>query len=81
MKKDREGNSLPSNRVITAGIVADGFCRARDAAEPNIRYVVLQEFAPQLLTAPFWKRWWIQRRIEREVQRRLSKAAPRNALY
>ncbi len=62
-------------------IVADGHSRARRAQEDAIRTEVEQSYAPPLRDASWWRRPWIRRRIEREVRRRLGRAAPPGALY
>jgi hypothetical protein len=72
---------MSKRSVITTGIVEDGCNRVREATESEIRSVVMQEFALRLQTVPFWKRWWIRRSMEREVQRRLKKMAPPYGLY
>jgi hypothetical protein len=61
--------------------VVDGCCRAQSAAEPAIRAQVVAAFSAQLAAAGFWRRFSLWRAIEREVQRRLDKVAPPDALY
>jgi hypothetical protein len=61
--------------------VVDGCCRARSAAEPAIRAQVVAEFSVQLAAAGLWRRFWLWPAIECEVQRRLGKVAPPDALY
>ena len=61
--------------------VADGYNRARRANVPAIRAEVEQELAAELQTASVWQRFVIRRRMTQEIQRRLDKAAPPDALY
>jgi hypothetical protein len=70
-----EGNHPPMR------FVADGHRRAREAMEPSIRAAVESEFAVQLKGASFWQRWRIRAAIEREIDRRIERMAPRHALY
>jgi hypothetical protein len=64
-----------------SGFVADGCERARRALEPAIRAEVEQEFAAELRQAPFWRRYWVRRKIQGEIERRIAAAAPPDALY
>jgi len=57
--------------------VEDGPERAGAA----IRAEVIAEFAEQLSTASFWQRLRIWRAIDAEVERRLERQAPPDALY
>ena len=59
----------------------DGCSRAHLAAEPEIRHQVFAKFSEQLANATPWRRYWLLRDIEREVQSRLHKLAPPEALY
>ena len=61
--------------------VVDGWSRARSAGEPRIREQVLAEYAQRLAAASAWQRFWLWRAIDREVEARLQKLAPRGALY
>lgn len=61
--------------------VADGLGRARTALEPEVRQQVEGEFAAEWNASSLIHRWFLQRRIEREVARRLELQAPRDALY
>jgi len=63
------------------GFVPDGCSRGQSAAEPEIRQQVLAEFVEQLSSANVWQRIWLRRSIERDVQFRLNKLAPPEALY
>jgi len=68
----------PSNKE---GFVADGHNRARQAIEPSIRAVVEMEFTVRWNAASLWQRFWLQREINREVERRIAEVAPPEALY
>jgi hypothetical protein len=72
-KKARESSPSP--------FVADGHLCACEASEPRIRKQVEEEFADQLSNAPFWRRFVLRRKIEREITRRIETVAPREALY
>jgi hypothetical protein len=61
--------------------VCNGHERARAAIEPQIRAAVSEEFADRWQAASLWQHFWLRREIEREVNRRLEKVAPSNALY
>ena len=61
--------------------VADGYGRARDAIEPEIRAEVEREFAKRLQTASFLKRWRLRREMAAEIKRRIHARAPPDALY
>ncbi len=61
--------------------VADGYDRAREASEPIVRAEVEREFAAELQSAAESIRVQVRSRMEREVQRRLDRIAPRDALY
>ncbi|REK17996.1 MAG: hypothetical protein DWQ37_05605 [Planctomycetota bacterium] len=63
------------------GFVQDGFERARAAAEPEIRAQVVAEYAERLEAASSWKKYWLWRAIDREVETRLARQAPPGALY
>jgi len=61
--------------------LADGRRRARAAQEVTVRKEVEQEFAEPLRQASFFGRLLIRRRIRREMERRLGRLAPPDALY
>lgn len=61
--------------------VADGLGRARAALEPAVREQVEGEFATEWNASSLVHRWFLQRRMEREIARRLEMQAPRDALY
>ena len=70
--------------TIEDRFLADGYQRGRAACETSrvaIRREVEQEFADRLRQAGFFGRLLIRRRIRREVERRLNKLAPPDALY
>lgn len=72
---------MACGRDRQAGIVADGLVRAQAACEPLIRAEVAREFAPRLRGTPTWRRWLLRWLMEREVRRRLRRAAPPDGLY
>jgi hypothetical protein len=59
----------------------DGFTRAHSAAEAQVRAQVWAEYAEELEAADAWRRFWLRRRIEREIRARVEKVAPPDALY
>ena len=59
----------------------DGHRREVDAMEPEIRHQVVAEFEDQLRGASLWRRFWIRRRIERQIRKRLAQKAPADGLY
>lgn len=65
---------------VRNGFVADGYDRARDANEPNIRAGVESEFAVSPSTASNAERKRIRGEIEREIEERLNALAPPDAL-
>ncbi|MBI3463047.1 MAG: hypothetical protein HY000_08320 [Planctomycetes bacterium] len=67
-------------------IVADGHKRLLDALQADgtvarIRTEVENEFALHFPNASVWIRWRLRREINREIERRLAKLAPPDALY
>jgi hypothetical protein len=62
-------------------IVADGYRRARAALEPEVRAEVEAEYAARLQGVKFVERMKLKREINREVEMRLRRRAPRDALY
>ena len=67
--------------TVPSSFVADGWWRARFASEPIVRAEVTKEFSERLHAAeqPDAERLRIE--IEREIDRRLDRIAPANALY
>lgn len=63
------------------GFVADGYERARAANEPFVRAEVEKEFADELRNASAVQLWSIRWRMQREIERRLERLAPPDALY
>ena len=59
----------------------DGYERAREANEPIIRKAVEREFAAESMSASWWGRIIIRRRIEREIKQRLERVAPKGGNY
>ena len=62
-------------------IVADGWERARHAAEVVFRAEVSQEYAVRLETVPPSERSELLREMEREIERRVAAKAPLWGLY
>jgi hypothetical protein len=58
-----------------------GYQLARAALEPGIRAAVAAEFAERLAVASLSERWRLRREMAREIERRLRKMAPPDALY
>ena len=58
-----------------------GYKRARTAHESRIRNEVEREFAAEIKKASWWRRFLIRRRMKREIEERLYRVAPPNALY
>lgn len=72
---------FPWRRSGPTGFVADGYRRARLAAEPVIRRAVRAEFEAELNAAPVEGRSAIRRRMDLEIKRRLELVAPADGLY
>lgn len=62
-------------------IVADGYERARAAELPSIRAQVELEYAERLHAAGWLERIRLRGEMQREVEKRLDRVAPRWALY
>jgi hypothetical protein len=58
------------------GVVADGYSRWRTATEATIRAEVTQIFAAGFRDASLFRRFKINRQIERQVRRRLREVEP-----
>ena len=54
---------------------------AWDAMEPEIRRRVEDEFAREWNAAGIVRRWFLRRKIDAEIARRLTERAPPDALY
>lgn len=67
--------------IDTSRFLADGYWRTRRHCEPAIRAAVEKEFEPILATSSAWRRFFIRREMQREIERRLDQAAPPEALY
>ena len=65
----------------SAGVVADGQERAHRAAEPKVREEVEREYAQRLAAAGWLRRLVLKRQMESEIEERLEKIAPHDALY
>jgi|GEM_PF-2673921 len=63
------------------GFVADGHERARQGNEPIVRAEVQRQYAAKLDAASPVERTHLNAEIEREIQTRLDKLAPPDALY
>jgi hypothetical protein len=74
-------NDMKRNRSHAEGVVADGNHRVRQAIEPQIRAAVEAEYAERWQAASLWRRFWLRREMNREVERRLELAAPSHAVY
>jgi hypothetical protein len=61
--------------------VADGQSRARATIETQIRNAVETVYAERWQAASLWRRFWLRREMNREVERRLEEAAPSHAVY
>lgn len=61
--------------------VADGCDRAWNAMEPEVRQEVEAEFADAWSAAGFVRRWFLRRKINAELERRLAQRAPTDAVY
>ena len=51
------------------------------AVEPEIRAEVQAEFAEELGRAAFWRRPFVQHRMEREISRRIRELVRPDSLY
>jgi hypothetical protein len=61
--------------------VADGCERAYRAVEKAVRASVEKEFAAERQAAPPAERLQIERRMREEIERRIDRLAPPDALY
>ena len=61
--------------------VANGQQNAWVEMEPSIRAEVEQEFAEEWNASGIIRRWFLQRKIDVEVTRRLEECAPNRGLY
>jgi hypothetical protein len=61
--------------------VVDGQSRAHAAIESQIRAAVEAEYTERWQAASLWRRFWLRRAINREVEKRLELSAPSHALY
>ena len=61
--------------------VANGCKRAWNAMEPEVRREVEAEFANAWNASGWLRRWFLRRRIDAEITRRLAERAPPDALY
>lgn len=73
--------TVPIHMLQPHGILADGQERARSAHHDRLRGEVERELAEAMARAGWLKRIALRLRIEREVERRLDKAAPPDGLY
>ncbi len=64
-----------------AGFIEDGCRRARKAMEPEVRREVEEEFSAEWTDSGLVRRWFLLRKINAEVERRLDERAPPKALY
>lgn len=65
----------------TISIVADGQRRSYNAYIAQVRAEVEAKRADELAAAGLWRRWQIRREIEREIEQRMAKLAPKDWLY
>ncbi len=75
MAKTNERSESPSKFVV------DGYSRAWNAMEPEIRFQVEREFHAELQSASFFKRLLVRHKMRHEVARRIHETAPPDALY
>jgi hypothetical protein len=61
--------------------VVDGQSRAHAAIESKIHTAIEAEFAERWQAAYLWRRFWLRREMNREIERRLNKASSRYGLY
>ena len=73
------GQALEHSQPVE--FVADGWERAWKAMEPDIRREVKEEFAEEWNASGLVRRWFLLRKIDAEVERRLAERAPSDALY
>lgn len=60
--------------------VQDGFSRLRAQVESEIRPQVVAKYTERLATAGPWQRFWLCRKIDREVRSRVNMSIPPAAL-
>ncbi len=61
--------------------IADGYERAREASFDRIRVQVEAEYAERLRAANWARRLLLKAEMRREIERRLDRIAPPDALY
>ncbi|HTU25835.1 MAG TPA: hypothetical protein VMF30_10575 [Pirellulales bacterium] len=67
--------------MATHRFVKYGYGRLQAAARPEILKQVLAEFATQLDEARGWRWVWLRYQVSLEVEHRLERIAPPDALY
>lgn len=64
-----------------SGVVADGYDRARAAAESAIRAEVERQYAGRIANASVIQRWLLKREMNKLIAKRVSQIASPDALY
>lgn len=60
--------------------LADGFERACDAIEKQVRVEVMAEYCDQLASVRFWQRALLNLTIERDIKHRMAERIKANAI-
>ena len=66
-----------SSSAMCSGFVADGYDRAIDGIEAQVRPEIEQKYAAERNRSGLIKRWLLKRRIEREISHRVAERAAR----
>jgi len=73
------------NSKTGSTVVADGHARARKGIEAEVRPEIEQKYAEQWNASAYIRRWFLQRKINREVAQQVAERAvqqaPPDALY
>ena len=70
-----------SSDLKRSAFMVDGYERARTAMELEVRREFESRFSEQWAAARIIRRWLLRRKINAEIERRLQKCAPDEALY
>ncbi len=63
------------NQAQYAGFVADGYGRAISSIEAEVRSFVLREYCDEWEASGLIRRWFLWRKIEREIAKRVAEQA------
>lgn len=76
-----EGCDMARHTTTDQEFVADGRKRLRETMYDEVRIEVEREFGEQLTSAGWFRRLFVRIEMRREIDRRLDRIAPPDALY